>query len=89
MKIDFPRLPLTSNQNLFNSLAIKGEQLVNLHLMKSDTLNNFMTTYQQIGNNQVSEVTYNAELERVYINKQSYFTNIPPHIWEFKIGGYQ
>ncbi|MFM6247562.1 MAG: hypothetical protein ACKPEQ_00180, partial [Dolichospermum sp.] len=29
--------------------------------MKSDTLNNFMTTYQQIGNNQVSEVTYNAE----------------------------
>ncbi|MFM6776540.1 MAG: type ISP restriction/modification enzyme, partial [Dolichospermum sp.] len=89
LKIDFPRLPLTSNQNLFNSLAIKGEQLVNLHLMKSDTLNNFMTTYQQIGNNQVSEVTYNAELERVYINKQSYFTNIPPHIWEFKIGGYQ
>ncbi|MFM6687732.1 MAG: type ISP restriction/modification enzyme, partial [Dolichospermum sp.] len=35
LKIDFPRLPLTSNQNLFNSLAIKGEQLVNLHLMKS------------------------------------------------------
>ncbi|MFN9699803.1 MAG: type ISP restriction/modification enzyme, partial [Dolichospermum sp.] len=48
LKIDFPRLPLTSNQNLFNSLAIKGEELVNLHLMKSHTLNNFMTTYQQI-----------------------------------------
>ncbi|MFM6310759.1 MAG: type ISP restriction/modification enzyme, partial [Dolichospermum sp.] len=89
LKIDFPRLPLTSNQNLFNSLAIKGEELVNLHLMKSDTLNNFMTTYQTIEDNQVSEVTYHSELERVYINKQSYFTNIPPHIWEFKIGGYQ
>ncbi|MFO5527979.1 MAG: type ISP restriction/modification enzyme, partial [Cuspidothrix sp.] len=34
-------------------------------------------------------VTYNSELQRVYINKQSYFTDIPPHIWEFKIGGYQ
>ncbi|MFN9170710.1 MAG: type ISP restriction/modification enzyme [Dolichospermum sp.] len=89
LKIDFPRLPLTSNQNLFNSLAIKGEELVNLHLMKSDTLNNLMTTYQTIEDNQVSEVTYNSELQRVYINKQSYFTNIPPHIWEFKIGGYQ
>jgi predicted helicase len=89
LKIDFPRLPLTSNQKLFHELAIKGEELVNLHLMKSDKLNTLITTYQTIGDNQVSEVTYNSELQRVYINKQSYFTDIPPHIWEFKIGGYQ
>ena len=89
LKIDFPRLPLTSNENLFNELAIKGEELVNLHLMKSDILNNLITTYQSIGDNQVSEATYNSELQRVYINKQNYFTDIPPHIWEFKIGGYQ
>ncbi|MFM6763376.1 MAG: type ISP restriction/modification enzyme [Dolichospermum sp.] len=89
LKIDFPRLPLTSNENLFNELAIKGEDLVNLHLMKSDIFNNLITTYQGIGDNQVTEVTYNSELQRVYINKQSYFTDIPPHIWEFKIGGYQ
>ncbi|MFN6179103.1 MAG: type ISP restriction/modification enzyme, partial [Dolichospermum sp.] len=89
LKIDFPRLPLTSNQNLFNSLAIKGEELVNLHLMKSDKLNTLMTTYQTIGDHQITEVTYHSELQRVYINKQSYFTDIPPHIWEFKIGGYQ
>ncbi|MBE9231335.1 N-6 DNA methylase [Cuspidothrix issatschenkoi LEGE 03284] len=89
LKIDFPRLPLTSNENLFNSLAIKGEELVNLHLMKSDIFNNLITTYQGIGDNQVTEVTYNSELQRVYINKQSYFTDIPSHIWEFKIGGYQ
>ncbi|BAZ85006.1 type ISP restriction/modification enzyme [Dolichospermum compactum] len=25
----------------------------------------------------------------MYINKHSYFTDIPSHIWEFKIGGYQ
>jgi predicted helicase len=89
LKIDFPRLPLTSNQNLFTELAIKGEELVNLHLMKSDIFNYLITTYQGIGDNQVTEVTYNSELQRVYINKQSYFTDIPPHIWEFKIGGYQ
>ncbi len=89
LKIDFPRLPLTSNENLFNALVIKGEELVNLHLMKSDILNNLITTYQPIGDNQVTEVTYNSELQRVYINKQSYFTDIPPNIWEFKIGGYQ
>jgi predicted helicase len=89
LKIDFPRLPLTSNENLFNELARKGEELVNLHLIKSDIFNYLITTYQGIGDNQVTEVTYNSELQRVYINKQSYFTDIPPHIWEFKIGGYQ
>ncbi|MGB3421500.1 MAG: type ISP restriction/modification enzyme [Dolichospermum sp.] len=89
LKIDFPRLPLTSNENLFTELAIKGEELVNLHLMKSDIFNYLITTYQGIGDNQVTEVTYNSALQRVYINKQSYFTDIPPHIWEFKIGGYQ
>ncbi|MBS3025849.1 MAG: N-6 DNA methylase [Dolichospermum sp. DET50] len=89
LKIDFPRLPLTSNQKLFHELAIKGEELVNLHLMKSDILNSLTTTYQGIEENQVSEVTYNSELQRVYINKASYFTDIPSHIWEFKIGGYQ
>ncbi|GCL42495.1 adenine specific DNA methyltransferase [Dolichospermum planctonicum] len=57
--------------------------------MKSHTLNNLMTTYQQIGDNQITEVTYHSELQRVYVNKQNYFTNIPQHIWEFKIGGYQ
>ncbi|BAZ83146.1 N-6 DNA methylase [Sphaerospermopsis kisseleviana CS-549] len=89
LKIDFPRLPLTSNQNLFNALANKGEALVNLHLMKSDLLNNLITTYQEIGDHQITEVTYNSELQRVYINKQNYFTDIPQHIWEVKIGGYQ
>jgi predicted helicase len=88
LKIDFPRLPLTSDKQLFKSLTTRGEELVNLHLMKSPTLNNLITTFAQ-GDNQVTEVTYNSELQRVYINKQSYFTDIPQHIWEFKIGGYQ
>ncbi|MFO5528837.1 MAG: type ISP restriction/modification enzyme, partial [Cuspidothrix sp.] len=35
LKIDFPCLPLTSNNELFNQLVTKGEILVNLHLMKN------------------------------------------------------
>ncbi|MFM6282477.1 MAG: hypothetical protein ACKN9K_29300 [Dolichospermum sp.] len=42
---------------IFNANLLKGEQLGNLHLMKYHTLNNLMTTYQQIGDNQVNEVT--------------------------------
>ena len=35
LKIDFPRLPLTSDKELFKALAEKGAELVSLHLMES------------------------------------------------------
>jgi predicted helicase len=89
LKIDFPRLPFTKNDQLFNNLATQGEQLVNLHLLKSEQFNQLITTYEGEGNNQVSQVIYNDQLQRVYINPQKYFANIPKQIWEFKIGGYQ
>ncbi len=89
LKIDFPRLPLTKNDKLFNNLATQGEQLVNLHLLKSDQFNQLITTYEGEGDNQVTQVIYNDQLQRVYINPKKYFTNIPKQIWEFKIGGYQ
>ncbi len=89
LKIDFPRLPLTKNDQLFNNLATQGEQLVNLHLLKSDEFNQLTTTYEGEGDNQVSQVIYNDQLQRVYINPQKYFAGIPNQIWEFKIGGYQ
>ena len=43
LKIDFPRIPLTSNDQLFRDLGTKGEELVNLHLMKSKKLNKLIT----------------------------------------------
>lgn len=89
LKIDFPRLPLTSNDQLFKKLAQKGEELVKLHLMESKQLNRLITKYQGEGDNSVTEVTYKSQQQRIYINKTRYFEGIPPEIWEFKIGGYQ
>ncbi|MFM2063419.1 MAG: hypothetical protein RLZZ507_3089 [Cyanobacteriota bacterium] len=89
LKIDFPRLPLTSNEKLWKNLAIKGEELVKLHLMESAKLNHLITQYQGEGENSVTEITYKPEEQRVYINKTRYFQGITPEMWEFKIGGYQ
>jgi predicted helicase len=49
LKIDFPRVPVTSNNEKFTQLAQKGEELVNLHLLKklpniSLTKNETLTT---------------------------------------------
>lgn len=89
LKIDFPRVPLTSNDKLFKDLGEKGEELVELHLMKSKKLNKLITKVGGDGDNAVTEVTYKPTEQRVYINKIRYFEGIAPEVWEFKIGGYQ
>jgi predicted helicase len=89
LKIDFPRLPLTSNKELFKALVAKGGELVSLHLMESPKLNSLITKYPIVGPNQVETVRYDEANQRVYINKSQYFEGIAPEVWNFHIGGYQ
>jgi hypothetical protein len=89
LRIDFPRLPLTTNKGLFKSLAAKGAELVSFHLMESPVLNNFITRYPIAGSSTVEEVSYKENNQRVYINKMQYFEGVPPEVWNFHIGGYQ
>jgi predicted helicase len=89
LKMDFPCVPLTRNDRLFQDLATKGQELVDLHLMNSKKLNKLITTIGGDGNNSVTEVTYHPSEQRVYINKTCYFQGITPDLWTFQIGGYQ
>jgi len=93
LKIDFPRLPLTSDRELFKALAEKGEELVSLHLMESPKLSQLITSFPVPGSNEVERVRYAEPHEdvpgRVYINKAQYFEGIEPEVWDFRIGGYQ
>ncbi len=89
LKIDFPRVPLTSSDQLFKNLGEKGQALVDLHLMKSKKLNKLITKIGGGDDNAVTEVTYKPTEQRVYINKERYFEGITPEVWTFKIGGYQ
>jgi len=92
LKDDFPRLPLTSQINLFRALCSLGGDLVALHLMqkKPSGIPNFNIS----GNDTIDTVRYtepgeDTEQGRVYINKEQYFEGIPLEVWEFEIGGYQ
>ncbi len=92
LKIDFPRLPLTSDAELFRALCTLGERLVGLHLMEQyGSLN---ARYPVPGNNVVEKVEFlapgdAAESGRVYINKTQYFEGVPEAVWNFHVGGYQ
>jgi predicted helicase len=93
LKIDFPRLPLTSDLGLFRTLAAKGEELVALHLMESPALDHLITTFPVKGSNGVQKLLYSEPIDerqgRVYINKTQYFDGVEREVWQFQIGGYQ
>jgi predicted helicase len=92
LKIDFPRLPLTSNLALFPALCDLGAQLVGLHLLEQHGPN--LTSYPVAGSNLVEAVRYeeppNASgAGRVWINTAQYFEGVPLEVWNFHVGGYQ
>jgi len=87
LKIDFPRLPLTSDAKLFFTLADLGEELVRLHLMRSPKLNNFITSFLHSGSNEVEKLRY--EDGNVWLNKDQCFEGVEEADWNFHIGGYQ
>jgi len=95
LKIDFPRVPMTSRPELFRKLCLLGEELVALHLLESPYLSQLITRYPVVGDNIVEKgfpkfVSYEeGGPGYVYINKSQYFEGVPKEVWQFHVGGYQ
>ena len=93
LKIDFPRVPLTSNVDLFRQLSAYGEALVALHLMKSPKLDTLNTQFVDAGGDLAVDPghpKYDEGSSSVLINKKGdKFTGVPKAVWEFYVGGYQ
>jgi predicted helicase len=93
LKIDFPRLPLTSDAELFRALCRVGDDLIGLHLLEK--LPAPAATYPEGGTNEVEQVRYTSPGEagasegRVWINREQFFANVPEEVWNFHVGGYQ
>lgn len=92
LKIDFPRVPLTSSSDLFRALCTRGDELVQLHLLEGEI--SLITSYPERGGNLVENVHYTDPMPggaqgRVYINNTQYFDDVPPEVWAFHVGGYQ
>jgi len=90
LKIDFPRVPFTTNYDLFKKLGEYGKYLSDLHLLKSPVLDPPVSKYQGSGDNdRIKKITYKENEQRIYINKDKYFEGITPEVWNYHIGGYQ
>ncbi|HRS01159.1 MAG TPA: DNA methyltransferase, partial [Bacteroidota bacterium] len=90
LKIDFPRIPFTANYNTFLKFAEYGKKLTDLHLLNSTDLERPISRYQGISDNdKIEKIEYNEQEQRIYINKDKYFDNVAPELWNYYIGGYQ
>ena len=89
LKIDFPRLPLTGNLELFRALARLGGELTALHLLESPKLAQPITEFIGARNSEVGKVSYSKNT--VWIDKAQTigFEGVREDVWNFHIGGYQ
>ena len=84
LKTDFPRIPITRNQQLFRQLA--G------YLMTSPKLNNLITEFVEESDRTVNVGSAKTAYSKgtVKLNKKGdRFTGIPESVWNFYVGGYQ
>ncbi len=75
LKIDFPRVPLPTNQEAFRKLSNLGKELVELHLLKHPDLDKTEVGFPKSGSNMVEKIIpvgIDDNLS-IYINKDQYF----------------
>ncbi len=88
LKIDFPRIPFTSDYEVFSKMSSLGKRLTDLHLLKSPELNPPIAKFEGHGNSEVVRVNFVEKENRVYINETQYFEDISKEVFEYQIGGY-
>jgi predicted helicase len=89
LKTDFPRIPFAKDRDTFLRLADLGQQLIDLHLMRSTELDNPISRFCGKGDGAVIKVEYDVDSKRVSINPTQYFDGVTPDLWSYQIGGYQ
>jgi hypothetical protein len=89
LKTDFPRIPFTKDHDTFLKLAGLGQQLIDLHLMRSPELDNPISRFCGKGDGAVTKIEYDADRGRVNINPTQYFDGVTSELWSYQIGGYQ
>ena len=74
------------DRETFEKLSALGWELVQAHLLK--LIPSTPRVDINKGNMQVEKPVYDENQQRLYINKDQYFSPVPKDVWEFVIGGY-
>ena len=89
LKVDFPRLPLPGNLELFRALAHLGGDLTALHLLESPKLAKPIAEFIGGRNPEVEKVSWARNTVWIDKAQTTGFRGVREDVWDFHIGGYQ
>ena len=91
LKIDFPRVPLPKDKQQFTDVCQIGRELVSLHLMEAEILDDpdSQPQFPVEGDMTVEKGYPKFDNGKVLINEKQYFEPVSEGVWQFMIGGYQ
>lgn len=92
LKIDFPKIPFVESKEKFLTLSALGQELINTHLLQSDTLDSVIgeAKYKNTENKnlKIEKIIYEPKEQKLFVNDSLYFCGVSEAVWEYKIGGY-
>lgn len=89
LKVEYPRIPFTSDYKLFSKFADLGRKLATIHFLTFDSEEERKIGYPIDDTNVVEEIRYDRQNHRIYINNKQFFEGIVDEEWNFFIGGHQ
>ena len=96
LKIDFPRVPYPKDITDWDFKVEQGKILRGLHLLESEEVEEYITSFPESGDNLVGKPKYSPPIGgqgggtgKVWLNVTQYFDGVTEDVWNFYIGGYQ
>jgi predicted helicase len=89
LRVDFPRIPLTTDKALFTQISEIGKKMIALHLLSDPEIETLRASFPETGSDIVEKLTYEHVNSCVVINDTQWFSNIPVEVWNYEVGGYQ
>lgn len=95
LKIGFPRINFEVSEAKFESIANLGQNLIDLHLMreipndKTIELKFCKNANKQNPSYALEKPKYDANLNKILLNKDLEIVGISQEVWDYTIGGYK
>jgi len=89
LRLDFPRIPIIKNIDLFNQLSSMGEELVNISISQGELDMSAGTTFTGQQPVKIEKVSWSKNT--IWLDKELTigFKEIPEIVWKFEVGCYQ
>ena len=89
LKIDFPKIPISKDKDLFYILSSLGKKLSSFHLLASSKLENNSYEFKSNAVAVIDKISWSDNVVWINKSKNAGFYFIPESLWNFQIGGYQ